>query len=390
MDWKKLLQLFGPAQSTVSINEKLISATAALVAIALVMFVSQFYLDSSSLPWVVASMGASAVLLFAVPKGPLSQPWSFMAGHLISAFVGISIAKLISDPVIASAFAVSLAIFFMYLTGCLHPPGGATALTAVLGGSTIIDLGYWYMLTPVFLNIVVMLTWALIINNVLPNRCYPNGLHELRKTKNSKQDPIANKILHTQTPNLIHRSDLHAALKEMDIFVDVSENELSQIFNLSLMNTHKKKMGDILCKDIMTTNVVSVSYDMEIENVWQLMINKRVHAFPVLDPANHILGIISLTDFLNQINFKLDSGIIAQLNDFIKKTVGEKTDKPEYAGHLMTKPVITIMDEQHILDLFDLFYSHNIHHLPVVDNNNKLVGIITPKDMLLAFQSPNL
>lgn len=53
----------------------------------------------------------------------------------------------------------------------------------------------------------------------------------------------------------------------------------------------------------------------------------------------------------------------------------------------MSKPAITIDENQHILDLFELFYSHNIHHIPVINENNKLVGIITPKDLLLAFQN---
>ena len=389
MYWKELLKLFGPRQSTVSVHEKVISAAAGLIAIGLIMAVSQYFLDAEAMPWVVASMGASAVLLFAVPQGPLSQPWSFIGGHLFSAFIGISVAKLIADPVLASALAVSLAIFVMYLTGSLHPPGGATALTAVVGGAGITELGYWFMLTPITLNLLVMLGWAVIINNLLPNRSYPNGIRDIGKSQTNLNKKIQSSDCGSpsELPNLIHRSDLHQALSEMDVFVDVSEDELNKIFNLSLMHTHKKKMGDVLCQDIMTSNVTSVEYDTEIETVWKLMIEKRVHAFPVVDQAGYVLGVISLTDFLNQIDFKADSGMIAQLNEFIKKTNSLHTKKPECAGHLMSKPAITINAEQHILDLFELFYSHNIHHLPVVNSDNKLNGIITPKDLLLAFQN---
>ncbi|WP_198264647.1 HPP family protein [sulfur-oxidizing endosymbiont of Gigantopelta aegis] len=384
MNLKQILALFGPAKTTVSVNEKVISALAALVSIGLIMLVSQQFLDAYALPWIVASMGASAVLLFAVPKGPLSQPWPFIAGHLLSAFIGISIAKLISDPLIAASLAVSLAIFVMYLTRSLHPPGGATALTAVVGGSAIADLGYWYMLTPITINIIVMLIWALIINNLLPNRCYPNGIKDLGKSKkhsdNTQEDAL-------NRPNLLHRNDLHNALKEMDVFIDVSEDELNKIFNLSLMHTHKKKMGEILCRDIMTSNVISVDYDTDIEQVWELLVEYRVHAFPVIDRVGHVLGVISMDDFLNQIKVNFKSSIISQLSEFILKTDGSKTEKPEFAGHLMTKPAITINEKQHILDLFELFYSHQIHHLPVINEHYKLVGIITPKDLLLAFQN---
>ncbi len=380
---KEITKLFGPGKSTVSVHEKIISALAGLVGIGLIMAVSQFFLDSEALPWVVASMGASAVLLFAVPKGPLSQPWSFVAGHLFSAFVGISVAKLIADPVLASALAVSLAIFVMYLSRSLHPPGGATALTAVVGGSSISDLGYWYMLMPISLNLIIMLSWALIINNLLPNRCYPNGIKDLQKAKNQ----LKNEKKIALRPNMIHRSDLHEALTEMDVFVDVSEDDLNKIFNLSLMHTHKKKMGDILCRDIMTSEVISVDYDTDVEQVWKLLIEHRVHAFPVIDRAGYVLGVISMDDFLNQIAVNSNSNIVSQITEFVLKTNKAHTEKPEFAGHLMSKPAITINENQHILELFELFYTHNIHHLPVLNSNNKLCGIVTPKDLLLAFQN---
>lgn len=383
---KEIIKLFGPGRSNVSLLEKAISALAGLVGIGLIMAVSQHFLDAQSLPWVVASMGASAVLLFAVPKGPLSQPWSFVAGHLFSAFVGISVAKLISDPVLASALAVSLAIFVMYVTRCLHPPGGATALTAVVGGSAITELGYWYMLTPIALNLFIMLLWALIINNLIPNRGYPNGIKDFLQPKD-KHKQNSDDTSDVNQPNMIRRSDLHEALTEMDVFVDVSEDELSKIFNLSLMHIHKKKMGDILCRDIMTSDVISVAYDTDIEEVWKLLIKYRVHAFPVIDKVGYVLGVISMDDFLNQISVKSNSSIISQLAEFILKTNKSHTDKPEYAGHLMSKPAITIKEEQHILDLFELFYSHNIHHLPVINSENKLSGIVTPKNLLLAFQN---
>ncbi len=384
----KIISLFGPKPSAVSINEKLISALAGLLSIALIMLVSKQFLAPEALPWVVASMGASAVLLFAVPNGPLSQPWSFVVGHLLSAFIGISVAKLVNDPLIASSLAVSLAIFAMYLTSSLHPPGGATALTAVVGGSAITDLGYWYMLTPIAVNLLVMLVWALIINNILKQRDYPNGINKI--IDSPAKTTIKNSI-ETEQQNSIRRSDLHSALTEMDIFIDVAEDDLNTLFNLTLMHTVKKNIGDILCHEIMSSSVITIDYDTDVEQVWELMINKRVHAFPVVDKANHVLGIVSLHDFLNQINFKDNSksgsNVIFQLNNFIKKTTTLHTHKAEYAGHLMSKPVITINKDQHVLELFELFYRHNIHHIPVVDKHKKLVGIITPKDLLLAFQT---
>jgi CBS-domain-containing membrane protein len=117
--------------------EKLISGIAAFFGILCVLAVSSLVLSDAELPLVVASMGASAVLLFAVPHGPLSQPWPLLGSHALSALIGVTVARFCHSPLLASALAVGLAIVAMYYLGCIHPPGGATALTAVLGGTQV-------------------------------------------------------------------------------------------------------------------------------------------------------------------------------------------------------------------------------------------------------------
>jgi CBS domain-containing membrane protein len=121
----------------------------------------------------VASMGASAVLLFAVPHGPLSQPWAVFGGHLVSAVIGVACVKLNVHHLLASALAVALAISAMHYMRCIHPPGGATALTAVAGGDAVHALGFNYVLTPVLLNVCVILLVAMVFNWPFPWRRYP-------------------------------------------------------------------------------------------------------------------------------------------------------------------------------------------------------------------------
>ncbi len=87
-------------------------------------------------------MGASAVLLFAASHSPLAQPWPLIGGNILSAIVGVAVSRLVHDPALAAALAVSLAILVMLLTHSLHPPGGAVSLIPVLGGESIHALGY--------------------------------------------------------------------------------------------------------------------------------------------------------------------------------------------------------------------------------------------------------
>lgn len=163
--------------------EKWLSAAGGLVGLTAVMLISQVPMGTAGSVGLVASMGASAVLLFAVPHGPLSQPWAVMGGHLVSAVVGVACAKLITQPLFAAPLAVSVAIGAMHFLRCIHPPGGATALSAVVGGETVRQLGFHFVLTPVLLNAVTILLIAVLFNYPFAWRRYPIGLANRKSRK---------------------------------------------------------------------------------------------------------------------------------------------------------------------------------------------------------------
>jgi CBS domain-containing membrane protein len=134
----------------------LLSTLGAFVAILLTGLVSAPFVGPGT-PLLVASMGASAVLMFCLPDSPLTTPWAFVGGHFVSVVAGITCAQLVPDTALAAALAVGLAILLMQLLGCLHPPGGAAALTCVVGGPQVTGLGYKFLLLPVGLNVALML-----------------------------------------------------------------------------------------------------------------------------------------------------------------------------------------------------------------------------------------
>ena len=125
--------------------------------------------------FLIGSFGASAVLVYGAPMADFSQPRNIVGGHVISAMVGVTICLLVRDPALASATAVSLAVAAMHFTRTLHPPGGATALIAVIGGESIHKLGYGYVLFPVLAVAIIMMLVALLVNNLSgnPKRHYP-------------------------------------------------------------------------------------------------------------------------------------------------------------------------------------------------------------------------
>lgn len=200
--------------------EKLISAVGGFVSILLSMWVGSHYLDAQGVVLMVASMGASAVLLFAVPHGALSQPWPLLGGHVISALIGVTVAHTVPNLLIAAPLSVGLAIFAMHYLRCIHPPGGATAIWAVIGGAQIHDLGYQFVLTPVLMNALVMLIAAVLINYPFSWRRYPASFRRKEANKTEQKDRLGH-------------ADFKYALGEMGSFVDITEEELGKIYRLA-------------------------------------------------------------------------------------------------------------------------------------------------------------
>ena len=222
LEW--ISHLIGYESRRLSWRERLVSGLGGFVSVLSVLIVSRYFVgDGSGL--IVASMGASAVLLFAVPHGPLSQPWQLVAGHLLAALIGVTCAQSVAEPVLGAALAVGLSILAMRVFGCIHPPGGATALTAVIGGGGILELGYQFVLTPVLLNVMVILGSALIFNNLFRWRRYPLMLHVQEPTEQSLPSELQ-----------IDHGDLVYALSEMDTFTDVSEADLLHLYAIAMQH----------------------------------------------------------------------------------------------------------------------------------------------------------
>lgn len=213
--WFAFLRRFVPHLAPVSNTERLRAALGALVGILLTGFATSLAgIGGRDLPMLIAPMGASAVLLFAVPASPLAQPWSIIGGNVISALIGVACAMLVPDQVLAASLAIGLAIAVMMLCRCLHPPGGAVALTALLGGPAIHAAGFGFALAPVAVNSLLMLAVALIFNNVT-GKSYPHVPHHAA--------PVP------ADPKEFTAEDLRAVLAEYDEVIPVDTDDLEDI-----------------------------------------------------------------------------------------------------------------------------------------------------------------
>ena len=217
---------------SVSGAEKLVATLGGMLGITLITFISYQFTGASGAALIVPSMGASAVLVFAVPHGKLSQPWPLFGGNLVSAVVGVSCFILVPDPFLAAGLAVGLAIGAMHLLGCIHPPGGATALAAVIGGPAINSLGYGYVVAPILLNVIIIFVVAMIFNGFFPWRRYPAAA----MMRFTDQKPVAA----TSGTDIVDKQAIELALADMDLVMDVTMEDLQRVIELSL--SHARHM----------------------------------------------------------------------------------------------------------------------------------------------------
>lgn len=207
----------------VSLVEKLVAAIGGAVSIFVLFGITFAALPDGGATSVIASMGASAVLLFAVPHGPLSQPWPVIAGHGFSAVIGVACARFIAHPWVAVACAVGMSIGVMHHFKCIHPPGGATAFSAVMGGSAVHSLGFGFVFFPVLANAVAMVLLAVLINSVFRWRRYPAILN---RAVQPVLPPSAREI-----PPPTHE-EVVSAIRSLDSFVDINEEDLLRLVKI--------------------------------------------------------------------------------------------------------------------------------------------------------------
>ncbi|MGA7179357.1 MAG: HPP family protein [Thiobacillaceae bacterium] len=321
-------------------------------------------------------VGASAVILYALSHSPLAQPWSVIGSYLAATAAALASAAFIPVPQLAAAAAVAASIWLMARLNCIHPPGGALALFIVLDGPyTPARMGLTFGL--VVLNVAVMLLAAILVNNVLLRRRYPYSLKgggtNLHATRDSP--PLAR-------IGLTHE-DLESSIKVLDTFVDVKEDELVQLYNLAVDHAFDRHVG-LSCGDIMSRDVVTVLFSTELEHAWTQLRAHKIKALPVVDNFGGLIGILTVADYLRQLDDTTAAGLAVRLQGFLKRTPGTNSEKAEVVGQIMTINVYAAHVDTPIADLVHNLSGKGLHHIPVVDDRRRVLGMVTQSDVIAA------
>lgn len=218
----EFIKTLGIENPTTSHSEKFISAIGVFISMAGCYSITQYWLSPESTRLFVASMAASAVLLFAIPHGALSQPWPLVMSHILSAIIGVACYQQFGNTLLSACIAVGLSVLVMYYSGCLHPPGGATAFFAVTSGADVHNLGFDFVWLVIAANIACLLVVAILYNGLFHWRRYPAHLFQT-------EDAVKPALSQLD----ISPEDLTAALEHANSFVDVTPDDLLSIYEFA-------------------------------------------------------------------------------------------------------------------------------------------------------------
>lgn len=370
--FRRWLLALRPAPMRVDARERLRVVAGAVVGLLLTALFTEWVArhtpHSPGLPWLVAPLGASAVLVFGVPASPLAQPWAVVMGNTASALVGVACVHLFGDvPELAAAIAVGSAIGLMFLLRCLHPPGGAAALLMVLVGVR----DWQFALDPVLVNSLAMVAAGMVYNSVTGRR-YPHPQIAAPVTPKQAGAPA------------FSGADLETVLAHYNQVVDLPEDDLRAILDEAGLLAARRRLNTLRCEDVMSRDLKVVEWGTSLQEAWSLLREHHIKALPVVDRARRVIGIVTLADFMRGSALDDHADWATRLRQLIRPTPTTHSDKPEVVGQIMSRQVRVASADRPLADLVPMFADTGHHHIPIVGDEARLVGILTQSDLVAA------
>jgi CBS domain-containing membrane protein len=348
---KRRFRLFAPILAGATLRDRLIACTGALIGIGITGLLCAVALGRDPhLPLLVAPMGASAVLLFAVPASPLAQPWSIIGGNTLSALCGYLVGQVVHEPVLAAGAAVALAIAVMSFTRCLHPPGGAAALTAALGGPAVAGWGLLFPFVPVGLNSCILVALGLLFHRLSRLHSYPHQPAPVPVNTHGTADlppPLRVGFRH---------EDVDAALAKLHETFDIDRDDLEQILAEVELHAISRAHGELTCADIMSRDVITIGAEAKAEEAHALLLRHNIRSLPVIGPDGKLLGTVGLRELAAP------------------------------AAHVATllSPAKTAAPDAPAVSLLPDLTDGRTHAVIVIDADKKVLGVISQTDLLSA------
>lgn len=359
---RQVLQAWWPAPPTIDRRETLRIAAGA--ALGLFVAGGLCLLSGIGTVWLVAPLGASAVLVYGLPSSPLAQPWSVIGGNTLSALVGVLMLQLVPWPLPAAALAVGVAIALMVATRCLHPPGGAAALLTVLVGAN----DWHFAFFPVFANSVLLVLVGVVYNRAT-GRGYPHVAHPLPAPVRRFTD-----------------QDIDAVLARHNMLMHTPRDEIEGLLEEAEVQALGRRLHELRCTDIMSRDPVTAEHSTSLPAAWALLRQHDVKALPVVDGMRRVVGIVTQADFMRDARVDVLEGPGGKPRWQVRTELTSGSDGPAVVGQIMSRRVRVASFDRSLADVVPIFSETGHHHIPVIGADGALAGILTQTDVVRALR----
>jgi len=318
--------------------------------------------------FLIAPLGATAFLLFAVPNSPLAQPWSAIVGNTASGLVAITVLSSGASGPLAGGVAVAGAMMAMAVLRALHPPGGAVALATVLAGDSVVEIGYRFALTPILLDTALLVGAAAVFHRltgvVYPFGHYPEpGRHGTQDT-----DPLLRLGLSAE--------ELQRLVARFRQSANIGLEDLAELLAAAEETLAGRHLGELRCGDIMSRDLVTVAAGTPLSRVAELFRKHHFKTLPVIGQDGTVAGIISQNDFIQRATAAMTSNPRA-----FRRRGGIPPRWRGAAASIMTTPVISVQPSTPVGALVPLLADRGVQAVPVVVEG-RIEGVITRSDLL--------
>lgn len=320
----------------------------------------------------LAAVGSTGIILFTMPQSPMGQPWSVLGSYGFAVLIGLAVYALNLPPIIGIGISIALVVWITMTLKCVHPPAGAITVYVFNQHPE-----GWFDMAEIAISSIasalLLLVTASVVNNLFLARKYPqcqpdlaDNLHKTKDTPPTHRTGITNE-------------DLDFALQQHGTYIDVQESELIQLYETAVNHAYTRKMNTT-CADIMARDVISIKPDTKLDDAWLLLRKHKIKALPVIDAERHVIGIVTVADFLKDISSK-QGAILSGLEKL--KQVGRGTQRDARpVKEIMSKQVFTETMDAPVAVLIKKLSDQGLHHVPVVNEQQQLVGMITQSDLI--------
>ncbi|MCJ8240662.1 HPP family protein (plasmid) [Rhizobium sp. SSM4.3] len=324
--------------------------------------------------YLVAPLGASAVLMFAVPNSPLAQPWSAVVGNTVAALVGVAISLFVPEPILRIALAIALAIVATFTLRAVHPPAGAVAMTVAMSPEAVQHLGFWFALAPIATGTVSLVFIAIAYARVTGRR-YPLRQFD-QQNRHGTTDRIAVERLG------LSEAELSDILQQYRQSFNLGVEDLARLIGAAELLAAAHQSGTTTAGAIMSSNLITVEANTDLGTVADLFRRHRFTSLPVVDDKQRFLGIIFQMHLISRARddaLRLDRGFMPAL----RRLIDPERSKPVLALDIMSVTVPRAIAATPLGALLPLMGDTDVDAVPILEYG-KLIGIVTRTDLIAA------